>query len=282
VAAISTAELGDAARAGQLAGAAAAAAAGRGKPQSDQMRWAAGVTNWLAGDPAAAALELSAAASRQRAGGWGAGPFARFITADLAEVAAGASDPSLGATVDDLLDGIETEGSGPPLEAVIRFARGAAALARSEAEEAAVDLEPAASALAEAGWPLFHGRTLALLGRAAARIGRREAALEAFQGAAERFEASGAVVRRQWVVEDLRRLGAKGRRVGAAVAGPASLTRREREVVRLAVGGAKAREIAEALFIGERTVETHLASVYAKLGISSRAELTRLGPTLDL
>jgi DNA-binding CsgD family transcriptional regulator len=51
------------------------------------------------------------------------------------------------------------------------------------------------------------------------------------------------------------------------------LTRREREVVVLAVQGFTARQIGAQLFIGERTVETHLANAYGKLGIHSRAEL---------
>ncbi|MGB0091697.1 MAG: helix-turn-helix transcriptional regulator [Solirubrobacteraceae bacterium] len=36
-----------------------------------------------------------------------------------------------------------------------------------------------------------------------------------------------------------------------------------------------AREIAGSLFIGERTVESHLASVYAKLGVDSKLQLVR-------
>jgi DNA-binding CsgD family transcriptional regulator len=97
------------------------------------------------------------------------------------------------------------------------------------------------------------------------------------------FDACGAVVRRRWVAEDMRRLGARGRRAAArAVAGPAALTKREREVARLAIEGRTAKEIAAALFIGERTVETHLAGAYAKLGVSSRVELVRLGATLEL
>lgn len=51
------------------------------------------------------------------------------------------------------------------------------------------------------------------------------------------------------------------------------LTRRERQVVELAADGLTAREIGAQLFIGERTVETHLANSYAKLGISSKREL---------
>lgn len=51
------------------------------------------------------------------------------------------------------------------------------------------------------------------------------------------------------------------------------LTRRERDVLELAVAGAAAREIAERLVIGERTVETHLANIYRKLGVRNRVEL---------
>jgi DNA-binding CsgD family transcriptional regulator len=51
------------------------------------------------------------------------------------------------------------------------------------------------------------------------------------------------------------------------------LTRREQEVAALAVRGASAREIAEQLVIGERTVETHLANIYRKLNVRSRVEL---------
>jgi len=46
-------------------------------------------------------------------------------------------------------------------------------------------------------------------------------------------------------------------------------------VAGLAVAGRTARQIAEVLFVGERTVEGHLASVYAKLGISSKMDLAR-------
>ncbi|MGY0232958.1 LuxR C-terminal-related transcriptional regulator [Longispora urticae] len=57
------------------------------------------------------------------------------------------------------------------------------------------------------------------------------------------------------------------------------LTRREQEVMELAVAGASAKDIAERLFIGERTVETHLANIYRKLGVRSRIELLALHRT---
>jgi DNA-binding CsgD family transcriptional regulator len=46
-------------------------------------------------------------------------------------------------------------------------------------------------------------------------------------------------------------------------------------VARLAAQGHSAKEIARRLAIGERTVETHLARAYAKLGLASKIELVR-------
>ena len=50
------------------------------------------------------------------------------------------------------------------------------------------------------------------------------------------------------------------------------LTPRELDVLRLLVEGRSDREIGEALFIGTRTVQTHVANVFAKLGVNARAE----------
>jgi DNA-binding CsgD family transcriptional regulator len=54
---------------------------------------------------------------------------------------------------------------------------------------------------------------------------------------------------------------------------PPRLTSREEEVAHLAVVGLNNSDIAERLFLSVRTVETHLAHVYTKLGIRSRAQL---------
>lgn len=51
---------------------------------------------------------------------------------------------------------------------------------------------------------------------------------------------------------------------------PTPLTGREREILALLSTGATNRDIAGKLFISEATVKTHLASAYAKLGVSSR------------
>lgn len=57
---------------------------------------------------------------------------------------------------------------------------------------------------------------------------------------------------------------------------PLALTRREREVLVLLSEGRSDREIAESLFIGVRTVQTHIANLYAKLGVNARAEAAAL------
>jgi non-specific serine/threonine protein kinase len=57
---------------------------------------------------------------------------------------------------------------------------------------------------------------------------------------------------------------------------PFGLTARELDVLRLLAEGKSDREIAEALFIGLRTVETHVSNLLAKLGARNRAEAAAL------
>lgn len=50
------------------------------------------------------------------------------------------------------------------------------------------------------------------------------------------------------------------------------LTPRELDVLRLVAEGRSDREIGDALFIGTRTVQTHIANLFSKLGVNARAE----------
>ena len=56
--------------------------------------------------------------------------------------------------------------------------------------------------------------------------------------------------------------------------GPSALTRAEWRVCRQTVQGQTNREVAQTLFVTEKTVERHLSSAYQKLGIRSRFQLS--------
>lgn len=63
---------------------------------------------------------------------------------------------------------------------------------------------------------------------------------------------------------------------GASRVSQPQLTPREEEITRLAARGLTNQEIAQELVLSVRTVETHLAKAYGKLGINSRHSLTEL------
>jgi pimeloyl-ACP methyl ester carboxylesterase/DNA-binding CsgD family transcriptional regulator len=69
--------------------------------------------------------------------------------------------------------------------------------------------------------------------------------------------------------------GRKSRPRRRTSVGPDALSRREREVAVLASRGETATGIAKHLYLSKRTVESHLVSVYAKLGVSSKTALLR-------
>jgi non-specific serine/threonine protein kinase len=67
--------------------------------------------------------------------------------------------------------------------------------------------------------------------------------------------------------------GAKGGSVGRHSCQQKALTRREREIVALVARGLTNRAIAAELGIAERTADTHLSNILAKLGLRSRADV---------
>jgi NarL family two-component system response regulator YdfI len=71
--------------------------------------------------------------------------------------------------------------------------------------------------------------------------------------------------------EIMKRVLAQGSESGSATSGPADLTERELEVLRGVAQGERSKEIAMRLGITERTVKAHLASIYNRLGVDSRA-----------
>ena len=79
------------------------------------------------------------------------------------------------------------------------------------------------------------------------------------------------------VGRELRRLGVERRIIGQprAKTGWDSLTDSELRVINLIAQGVTNRDVATQLHLSLHTVKTHIRNAFAKLGINSRAELTR-------
>ena len=52
-----------------------------------------------------------------------------------------------------------------------------------------------------------------------------------------------------------------------------SITKREQEIIIALLAGKSNKELAETLFVSEKTIETHLANIYRKVGVKNRLEL---------
>ncbi|MHB0867197.1 MAG: response regulator transcription factor [Thermoleophilia bacterium] len=51
-----------------------------------------------------------------------------------------------------------------------------------------------------------------------------------------------------------------------------SLTEREKEILKLIADGLTNKEIAEKVFLSEKTVRNHITSIFLKLGVSHRTQ----------
>ena len=146
--------------------------------------------------------------------------------------------------------------------------RGLVAAARGDVERALDLLEQAVARHESIGDPFGRARALLALGTTRRRARQKRAAREAIEAALAGFEEMGAAGWAEKARAELGRIGGRTRAEG--------LTPAERRVAVLVAEGRTNREVAAALFLGERTVETHLSHVYAKLGIRSRTELARV------
>jgi DNA-binding NarL/FixJ family response regulator len=146
------------------------------------------------------------------------------------------------------------------------------AQASCEAAPAALEiLEEAVEVLEGSEARLEHARALYALGAALRRANQRAAARERLLTALDLAHRCGSPPLEELAREELAALGTRPRR--ALVAGPHALTASEARVAAMAAEGLSNKEIAQALFVTNKTVETHLSRSYSKLGISSRREL---------
>jgi DNA-binding NarL/FixJ family response regulator len=99
----------------------------------------------------------------------------------------------------------------------------------------------------------------------------------ALREAVSACDALGARPARDAAARRLRSLGVRNvpRRPGVRTGDRDGLSPREREVLGLLAEGLRNSQIADLLFLSERTVEHHVASVLRKLGVSTRADAAR-------
>jgi DNA-binding CsgD family transcriptional regulator len=132
-------------------------------------------------------------------------------------------------------------------------------------------LEEAVQVLSDSPAKLEHAKARAEFGAALRRANRRARAREHLRHAVELATVCGATALAARAERELLATGARPRRV--ALSGVQSLTPSERRVAEMAAAGPTNREIAQALFVTQRTVEVHLTSIYRKLAINSRSQL---------
>ncbi len=113
---------------------------------------------------------------------------------------------------------------------------------------------------------LDHARILATLDRGQAAESFREAARVAAD--------QGAMVLERLAERELRALGVRTWRRGAAGGAVDELTARELEVAQLVARGDTNPEIAARLFLSRKTVERHVSNILGKVGVRNRAELS--------
>jgi DNA-binding CsgD family transcriptional regulator len=140
---------------------------------------------------------------------------------------------------------------------------------------AAGDLSAAAAAFTTSldddhgrAMPFERARTRLWLGSVLRRAGRRRESRAELSAALTVFEALDTPVFAERCRGELDRLGGRA-------PGHLELTPTETRVAELVSAGNTNQEVAAALFMGVRTVESHLSRIYRKLGLRSRTELAR-------
>ena len=145
-----------------------------------------------------------------------------------------------------------------------------AAAALDEADRLAL-LQEAVAVLEDSGARLELAHALADLGTELGRLRRRREARDVQRRALQLADDCGAVALAERARTELQ--AGPGRRARIELTGPNSLTAAEWRVCRQAADGQTNREVAQALFVTEKTVERHLSNAYHKLGIRSRFQL---------
>ena len=166
------------------------------------------------------------------------------------------------------LQGIASVVGTVPLRAVASLAAGHAALGVIDADGARRHLEDAVDLFLASGAPYELARARIALARALGQLGRVGAAIDEAQRALDllmELHAELEIARAKALMQELSASS------GKPSPGPAGLSAREIEVLRLVADGLNNQVIAERLFLSEHTVHRHVANIFNKLSVSSRA-----------
>jgi len=193
----------------------------------------------------------------------------RVVALDLLVRALAATGDADGArTALAELQGIAAVVGTAPLRAAASLAAGHAALGVSDADAARRHLEDAVDLFLACGAPYELARARIALARALGLLGRVGAAIDETQRALDLLIELHAELEISRAKALMLELSASS---GKPSPGPAGLSAREIEVLRLVADGLNNQVIAERLFLSEHTVHRHVANIFNKLSVSSRA-----------
>jgi DNA-binding CsgD family transcriptional regulator len=188
-----------------------------------------------------------------------------------ARVASAGADAGLRARVLQATDLLERERPAIPLFT------GVAGHARAILERDAQALAAAADVLQASSRPLLYAAAAEDAGAELARTDHPDTAVHQLNAAFDTYMGHEALADARRVGRELRRLGVQRRIVSPRVkTGWDSLTDAELKIVNLIAQGVPNRSVATQLHLSLHTVKTHVHNAFAKLGISSREQLTHL------
>jgi DNA-binding CsgD family transcriptional regulator len=217
------------------------------------------------GDFAAVKGELEEVERDVTAAGTGNPGGMRFVP-DYVEALAGLGELDRAEAVLGRYEGHAVRLDRPAARAAALRCGGLIAAARGDGERAQTAFAAALEQHERVTLPIDRARTLLAKGAMLRRAKRKRAAREALEEALEVFDERGAKL---FAAATTRELG----RISGRAASARELTPSEQRVAELVASGRTNREVAAALVLAERTVESHLSHIYRKLGVRSRAEL---------
>lgn len=192
-------------------------------------------------------------------------PFTRIrVLGPFVEIVVAAGDVAAGRTAADELAGLAHAMPQPLVTAMAESANGLVLLAEGDASGALTALRHGWRTWHDVGAPYEAARVRARLALACRAVGDADTATMELDAARSIFTSLGATPDVEWV----RSLGDEPADL------PDGVTAREAEVLALVAEGLTNRQVASRLSISEKTVASHLAHVFTKVGLQSRAAAT--------